>query len=90
MISAEKFAGRPPSNGAYEWSPSLEKTGRAITYWRLRLSLLQTPQNEPLRLRRMEKDLKITDNGRQDKSYVKEQLSLAWKALREGTKTIKR
>jgi len=56
VISAEKFAGRPPSNGAYEWSPSLEKTGRTITYWKLRLSLLQTPQDEPSRLRRMEKD----------------------------------
>ena len=31
----------------------------------------------------MKKDLKITDNGKKDKSYVKEELSLAWKALRK-------
>ena len=35
MISAEKFAYIPPSNGIYEWSPLLEKTGRTITYWKV-------------------------------------------------------
>ena len=32
MIAAKKIAGKPPSNGKYEWSPALEKAGRAVTY----------------------------------------------------------
>ena len=79
MTSAENHAGRPPPNGVYEWSPSLEETGRIITYWKLRLSVLQTPQTEPPRLLKMRKELGIRDGGRQDKVYVKEQLSYAWK-----------
>ena len=42
MISAENFAGKPPPNGVYEWSPSLEQAGRKITYWKLRLASIQT------------------------------------------------
>ena len=51
MISAEKFSGKAPPNGVYEWSPSLEKAGRAITYWKLRLASLKTGIDESARLR---------------------------------------
>ena len=81
MTSAENYSGRPPSNGIYEWSPSLEKTGRIITYWKLRLSLLWTPSGVSPKLMRIRRALKITDEGGTDKQYVKEQLSLEWNAL---------
>ena len=42
MRSAENFAGLPPPNGVYEWSPLLEKSGRTVTYWKLRLNLVRT------------------------------------------------
>ena len=32
MMAAETFTGLSPSNGAYTWSPLLEKTGRTVTY----------------------------------------------------------
>jgi len=37
MRAAEMFAGSPPPNGVYGWSPLLEQTGRAIIYWKFRL-----------------------------------------------------
>ena len=90
MTSAENYSGRPPSNGVYEWSPSLEKTGRTITYWKLRLSLLRTPRGVSPKLMRMRRALRIIDRGGQDKRYVKEQLSLAWKALRKVQRQSKK
>ena len=39
MRAAENFAGLPTTNGIHEWSPLLENTGRAVTYWKLRLNL---------------------------------------------------
>ena len=48
MRAAENYAGRSPPNGVYEWTPSLEKQGKTVTYWKIRLSnskanMAQTP-----------------------------------------------
>ena len=42
MISAENYAGCLPSNGMYVWSLMLDKSGRTVTYWKIRLSPMQS------------------------------------------------
>ena len=37
MLAAENYAGRAPPQRVYEWSPTLEKVGRIVTYWKLRV-----------------------------------------------------
>ena len=70
MVSTENYSGRPPSNGVYEWSSILKKSGRTITYWKLRLSLLGNPKEATSRLIRLKRELQITDEGMEDKIYV--------------------
>ena len=38
---------------------------------------------------RLKRELRIKDKGSQDKSYVKDQLSSAWKVLRKGQRQSK-
>ena len=83
MISAENFSSKSPPNGVYEWSPSLEKAGRTITYWELRLASLKTGIGESARLMWLQKSNKIDDNGDINREFIKEKLLLAWKALRQ-------
>ena len=74
MISAENHAGRPPPNGIYAWSPTLEKSGRVVTYWKIRLSLLHATSVGNIRLKKLKDELKIVDSGSKDKRFVKGQL----------------
>ena len=86
MISAENFAGKPPPNGIYAWSPSLEKTGRTITYWKMRLYGQKGEAADPDRLDRLKATLHIHDTGSGERVYIKAQLSQAWQALRKVQK----
>ena len=47
MSSAENYAGHPPSNGIYAWSPMLEKSGRTVTYWKIHRSLMYSTMAAP-------------------------------------------
>ena len=53
MIAAEKTAGSPTNSGIYDWSPSLEKAGRIITYWKLRLHTSRQGYVNPQRIARL-------------------------------------
>ena len=59
MVAAEKYAGRAPPKGFYAWSPLLEKVGQTITYWKMRLTVIQEGYVNPERLERMQKRLNI-------------------------------
>ena len=83
MISAENYAGKPPPNGIYAWSPSLEKTGCTITYWKMRLYGVHGGVTDLDRISRLKVDLQIHDTGVGDKVYIKMQLSKAWQDLRK-------
>ena len=50
MQAAENYTLKPPPNRIYELSPSLEKSGRTVTYWKIRLSdsKAQIEKKEPL------------------------------------------
>ena len=80
MVAAEKQVGRPPSNGKYEWSPALEKAGRAITYWKLRLHKARQGYVNPDRITRLEGGLKIKEKPK-TKAEVRQCLQLAWRRL---------
>ena len=83
MRAAETFAGAPPPNGVYEWSPLLESTGQKITYWKLRLHLLRSNTHTSDRLLKLARTLLVEDNGAQNLQYVEVQLKLAWQDLRK-------
>ena len=83
MTSAENYSGKAPHSGICKLSPLLEKTGRIFTYWKLRLNLLMTSAEPPLRMKAISDELKIRDAGCNDKPYIKAQLSEAWTALHQ-------
>jgi hypothetical protein len=60
MISAENFAGKPPPNGVYECSPSLEKAARTTTSWKMRLVSQKTGIDDSERLKRLKKAVPLT------------------------------
>ena len=82
MHAAEKFAGSPPPNGVYEWSPLLESAGRAITYWKLRLHLFRSNIHISDRLQSLLAGSSIEDSMMRDVQYIKDNLSKAWQTLR--------
>jgi len=82
MWAAENFAGPPPPNGLYEWSPLLEITGQTVIYWKLSLHLLRSKSYISDRLLRLKHTLAIDDRGSQDLKYVDDHLKQAWKDLR--------
>ena len=82
MISAGNFVGKPPPNGIYEWSPSLEKTGRTVKYWKVQLYQKEGGDDHTGMLTRLRHQLAIDDNRREDKEYIKSQLAIACKELR--------
>ena len=86
MRAAEKQTGIKIKNGIYDWSPSLEKAGQTITYWKLRLLQLFHKDGLDDRITNMQQSLHISDNGVADKTYIKKKLSVAWKSLREVQK----
>ena len=45
--AAENHCNWSPPQGAYAWSPKLEKAGQTITYWKSRLSRLHIPVPHP-------------------------------------------
>ena len=81
MQAAENFAGLPPPNGVYEWSPMLESTGQTVTYWKLRLHLLRSKTYSSDRLLRLQLTLSIEDRWLQELVYVDAQINQAWKDL---------
>ena len=83
MRAAENYAGLPPANGAYEWSPSLEKAGQTITYWKLRLNLIRSKTYTSDRLKRLYKSITMEDEGSVQIIYVQLQLKKAWAGLRQ-------
>jgi len=83
MRAAENYAGLPPANGAYEWSPSLEKAGQTITYWKLRLNLIRSKTYTSDRLLRLSKYITMEDEGSVQITYVQLQLKKAWAGLRQ-------
>ena len=86
MISAENYAGRPPSNGTYVWSPSLKKAGCTITYWKLRLYGVHGGVEDLDNISRLQADLRLHDKGCGDKLYIKLKFSKAWQELRKVQK----
>lgn len=86
MRAAENFAGSPPPNGVYEWSPLLEQTVRAITYWKLRLQLFCSNTHTSDRLHRLVRKLSVDDSGLRDIQYVEGKLKCAWQAPRRVQK----
>ena len=82
MRSAENFSGLPPPNGIYEWSPLLEKTGRTVTYWKLRLNLVRSKAYTSDRLQGLLPFITMEDSGSNEVEYVREQLTKAWQGIR--------
>ena len=82
MVAAEKYAGRAPPKGTYAWSPLLEKVGQTITYWKMRLTVVQEGYVNPARLERLQKRLKIKNVDINNKKAVMSKLKQAWKDLR--------
>jgi len=80
--ATESFAGSPPPNGVYAWSPLLEQTGQVVTYWKLTLHLHRSKTYISDRLTRLQLALSIEDSGIQDLEYVEEQVKKAWRNLR--------
>ena len=70
MISADNFSGITPPNGIYEWSPLLEKAGWSITYWKLRLSLLQVGNPNSAWLEQFQTGLDVEDIRTTEKVYL--------------------
>ena len=58
------------------------KTGRTVTYWKVRLYQKEGGDDHSERLKRLRHQLATNDNGREDKEYIKSQLALSWKELR--------
>ena len=84
MVAAENYAGRAPPQGVYEWSPTLEKLGRMVTHWKLRVEYWRE------RLIRMHKDLGIWIQGELDEVQAAQHLARAWKTLRGVQKDSKK
>ena len=82
MTAAENYAGKPPPNGIYEWSPLLELSGQTVTYRKFRLNLLRSKIHSSNRLMRMQTSLVVEDTGAMEVDYVESSLKTAWKALR--------
>ena len=82
MEAAEKYAGRPPPNGIYEWSPSLEKSGRTVTYWKLRPSNSKANIPKSPRVRYLKTELNIEDTESDSQTYIQCKMEGARKELR--------
>lgn len=74
MRAAENFAGLPPPNDAYEWFSSLEVAGKMVTYWKLRLNIIQSNIYASEQLERSQLSITIYNSGLQDLEYVTLQL----------------
>ena len=73
MIAAEKKVGPPTRPGVYNWSPSLEKAGRCITHWKLKLHRSWQGYVNPQPMERLKRELNIQDEVH-TKSEVKVRL----------------
>ena len=82
MIAAEKLAGRKQRTGKYDWSPALEKVGRTVTFWKLKLHQTRQGYVNPERIERLQKELKIRGNITR-KDVIKRKLKEAWRNLKE-------
>ena len=73
----------PPPQGVYEWSPLLEKVGRTVTYWKLRLDNYRLGGVPSTRLQRLHIQLQIETSGQLDSDLIIQHLETAWKNLRQ-------
>ena len=73
MLSTERDAGRAPSNSIYEWSPTLDKTRRTITFWELRLVYNKGGggREDWNRIQRMRSEISIEDTVSPAVGYIK-------------------
>lgn len=86
MLAAERRAGKKKSYGIHEWSPTLERAGRKVTYWKLRMFQSKGGDVSDDRLLLYTKEQHIQDNGSMEKKYILSQLSKAWRDLRKVQK----
>ena len=77
LLAATRKADKPLPSGIYEWSPRLKKVGRMVTYWKLRLKLLQFQEDLSEYLEALKRDTQVVDSGSKKKEYVKVQLKKA-------------
>ena len=82
MGAAENYAGRPPPNGVYEWSPSLENKDKTVTYWKIRLSNSRANVVQSPRALNLKRELRIEDTDSDCNKYILGQLKGTWKELR--------
>ena len=82
MKAAEKRIGNTKKAGIYEWSPTLEKAGKRVTYWKLRLFQLRGGKVNEKRFEKLREQQSLEDLGLNSKEYIVGQLTNAWKNLR--------
>ena len=82
MVAAYNYAGRAPPQGIHEWSLTLEKVGRIVTYWKLRVEHYREGGAVSVKLIRMHKDLDLGVYGDLDEEHTTQHLARAWKTLR--------
>ena len=70
MRAAEKKLGVKKKAGKYEWSPTLEKAGRKVTYWKLRLYFIKGGVVNQLRINNLKHQLLLEDSGSNSKKYI--------------------
>ena len=86
MRAAEKKAGVTRKTGTYEWSPTLEKSGQQVTYWKLRMYKSKGGDIAEQRLQQYREDNQIQDSNSNEIKYIKQRLSEAWQQLRKTQK----
>lgn len=70
MRAAEKKLGTKKKIGKYEWSPTLEKAGRKVTYWKLRYYLLRGGDVNKSKLQQLQQQQHLEDTGSNSKRYI--------------------
>ena len=88
MIAADKGCRRKRLTTTYEWSPSLQEAGQAITYWKGRKKL--AAQGGDIRnltgyLAQLHEDMGI-ESVEKDMDSIELELRKAWRNLREVQK----
>ena len=83
MIAAHNQCNWSPPQGAYAWSPRLEKAGQTITYWKSRLARLRIPTPQPPFEASIRTRHSIVDDDTTDIIVLKANIQNAWATLRD-------
>ena len=86
---AERLCRRLPAHGKY-FSPTLQRAGRTIAYWKARRAAAAEGFALPVYLSDLRRSLKINDSGECTDEYISQQYKKAWRNLRDCQKNAKK